>query len=426
MRDLVKPRFDMRVHGHVGVDLLDHGHVVMHEEHDNYVSQRYLDFTSRLAQYGVVGLRHESSAGSSIHPSGWWNTSYGPFARPPFNGLQLTDYASPVDVNEECVHGSTLAQAVYGYSSSDSNRGTFNPQESYQNMDSFRFVYDFNTAQANGTFQSIYTFPTMLHSSGGFISANVPTATSANLSSRPTSCAYYDGNLYYLVESVIKILPMSKFMILANGQSVTVNSVTVSPTPTGITIKDGRLYWIGESQTISSAPLTDLSNVTTNLTMDSSWISTNGRFNRIVYSEGRNSFLLGYSYTQTSGKPELLELSTDFTIIHQYQSNDSFGMFIASPHDASVLANGYSYDLDEDNATATRTAACNRASNNSVLAAANIGDKYMIFNHPGILYLCPQQYYFSRARLDSPVTKTSQQTMKITYDFTLDPMDWDA
>ena len=34
--------------------------------------------------------------------------------------------------------------------------------------------------------------------------------------------------------------------------------------------------------------------------------------------------------------------------------------------------------------------------------------------------------YFSRARLDNPVTKNSRQTMKITYDFTMPPIEWDA
>ena len=39
------------------------------------------------------------------------------------------------------------------------------------------------------------------------------------------------------------------------------------------------------------------------------------------------------------------------------------------------------------------------------------------------LYLGSQ--YFSRARLDKPVTKNSRQTMKITYDFNMPPIDWE-
>lgn len=45
-----------------------------------------------------------------------------------------------------------------------------------------------------------------------------------------------------------------------------------------------------------------------------------------------------------------------------------------------------------------------------------------IYSRTG-LYLGTQ--YFSRARLDKPVTKNSRQTMKITYDFNMPPIDWE-
>ena len=54
-----------------------------------------------------------------------------------------------------------------------------------------------------------------------------------------------------------------------------------------------------------------------------------------------------------------------------------------------------------------------------------IGDKLavtIVSNYP---YLAIQPLYFSRAVLDEPVTKTAQNTMKITYEFTTpQPSSW--
>ena len=437
MRDLIQsPELKPSIHGNVNIGLYERGRLVQSVRHENYVSPRWLAAISKMAQYGVVGLNHQGSTSTNITTGGWWNTNYGPFRMAPFTGLQLTDYASPVDELEECVHGTTLAEGAYPYTSSSGNRGTFNPGESYQHADSFRFVYDFATTQANGTFQSIYTLPINdTDNISGFMIVGIPTFNTV-YKIQFNACAYSGGNLYALDNSNnFRIIPLSLYMDWSNGYGTAIPGATsLTPSPAGLTIKDGRLYWItaaSGSQTINSAPLTDLGNVTTHVTLDSAWRTQYGSFNRIVYAAGRDSFMLG-STNVSSGKPSIVELdaSLDATPIHTFveNSNFAFPMFVVSPHDPTIISYGRTWDLDDNNGTitATATAIANaNATYANAAAATNIGDMLLMWNYSSSQYLTPQQYYFSRARLDDPVTKTSQQTMKITYDFTMDPIDWD-
>lgn len=438
MRDMIRPpELKPSIHGNVNIGLYERGRLVQSVRHENYVSPRWLAAISKMAQYGVVGLNHEGSTSTSITTNGWWNYQYGPFIMAPFTGLQLTDYANPVDELEECVHGTTLAEGAYPYTSSSGNRGTFNPGESYQHADSFRFVYDFATTQANGTFQSIYTLPiTSTTNISGFMIAGIPTFNSVD-KIYLNACAFSGGSLYVLDDSNnFRIIPLSLYMDWVNGYGTAIPGATsLTPSPVGLTVKDGRLYWItaaSGSQTINSAPLTDLGNVTTHATLDSAWRTQYGSFNCIVYAAGRDSFMLG-STSVASGKPSIVELnsSLDATPIHTFVENSRFAfpMFVVSPHDPTIISYGRTWDLDDNNGTITAVAAATTTTTTTTAtdaaATTNIGDRLLMWARSSALYLTPQQYYFSRARLDDPVTKTSQQTMKITYDFTMDPIDWD-
>lgn len=94
------------------------------------------------------------------------------------------------------------------------------------------------------------------------------------------------------------------------------------------------------------------------------------------------------------------------------------------PEENSILLDNRVFDID-DNANALNP--CARWESDSPFDGMTfIGDFALAYGgdyaNTG-LYLGSQ--YFSRARLDKPVTKNSRQTMKITYDFNLPTIDWE-
>ena len=95
----------------------------------------------------------------------------------------------------------------------------------------------------------------------------------------------------------------------------------------------------------------------------------------------------------------------------------------AMPEENSVLIGERVYDID-DNANALKPRARWEESLKfyDMSFIGGFALAHGIFANTG-LYLGTQ--YFSRARLDKPVTKNSRQTMKITYDFNMPAIDWE-
>ena len=149
---------DFKVRGHVKVEVrTTDGSIAQCEERDNYESTFVYGALRKVTNSRFMQLAHVSSTstsvttdlasiGDSIYMSKGLNT-----------GLILTDYSGVANERERVIHGNALAYGGYGASSSDPNKGSFNPSESYQKANSQRFVYDFATTQANGSFQSVYT-----------------------------------------------------------------------------------------------------------------------------------------------------------------------------------------------------------------------------------------------------------------------------
>ena len=92
------------------------------------------------------------------------------------------------------------------------------------------------------------------------------------------------------------------------------------------------------------------------------------------------------------------------------------------PEENSVLIGSRVYDID-DNANALKPCARWEAASPFTCMTFIGGFALAYMNVFTGLYLGTQ--YFSRARLDKPVTKNSRQTMKITYDFNMPPIDWE-
>lgn len=408
---------DFRVRGHVKVEVRNiDGSLAQCEEHDNYVSPFVYGALRKVTNSRFMQLTHVSATGtrvttdlanigSSIYMSKGLNT-----------GLTLTDYAGVANERERVIHGNALAFGGYGASSSATDRGSFNPTESYQKANSQRFVYDFATTQANGSFQSVYTTMQLADFdciySAGLLNKNV---TSSN-------CIVNDGKtLIYQNAGGVTVITVDEFINwLQGGTPVrTDHPLSEFSNNSRIAFRRGELWWAPRRRNyVYHAPLSDLTHPTK--------VTTSNQVDAICWHPKRDTF---FTIESVSGTYQLVERSTAFAQLRAFtlpstpSSNPAF--LTALPEEDSIIIGGRVFDID-DNANVLESRqkwfGSYYGSASSPFHGCFMGDFLLDNNYLG-LDLGTQ--YFSRARLDNPVTKNSRQTMKITYDFTMPAIEWD-
>ena len=385
------------VKGHVAVDVMEDGRIVAHAEHDNYVSPFVYDALRKYVNAHFMML-HD---GTNLYSQGSLFNQYALNS-----AFILTDYAGPVNTRERVIHGTPLSYGYHQYVSNNANECSFNQDESYRKANSLRFVFDFSTSQGNGTFQSIYSGPSI---DNPRYKAGYQLLTDFNVRWQVTYC---DGKIYTPDTDRVVAFTVDDWITRLNGdtwnrQAIQVSGAGLTET-TSLTAYNHSIYWVN-SRSVCSAPVSDLTNVTTHNIGD--------YCQAISYSAIRNSFFISISQT------EVREYSTSFELKKTFTGNYDESHISAMPEENSVLIGTRVYDID-DNANALKPCARWQSSETfySMSFISGFVLAYGTFAHTG-LYLGTQ--YFSRARLDKPVTKNSRQTMKITYDFNMPPIDWE-
>lgn len=390
------------VKGHVAVDVMEDGRIVTHAEHDNYVSPFVYDALRKYVNAHFMMLHN----GTNLYNQGSLFNQYALNS-----AFILTDYAGPVNTRERVVHGTPLSYGYHQYVSNNANECSFNQDESYRKANSLRFVFDFSTSQGNGTFQSIYSGPST-RNPNYYAGYDLLVSNDADW-----PATYCDGKIYVSSADSLTVFTVDDWITRLNGgawdrQTVQVPNVGLY-NYTCLTAYNHSIYWINGrsvySRYVCSAPVSDLTNVTMHDIGDSC--------QAISYSAIRNSFFISISNT------EVREYSTSFELKKTFTGNYGSSYISAMPEENSVLIGTCVYDID-DNANALKPCARWQSSETfySMSFISGFVLAYGIYAHTG-LYLGTQ--YFSRARLDKPVTKNSRQTMKITYDFNMPPIDWE-
>lgn len=384
------------VKGHVSVDVMEDGRIVDHAEHDNYVSPFVYDALRKYVNAHFMMLYD----GTNLYYQGSL------FDRYALNSaFILTDYAGPVNTRERVIHGTPLSYGYHQYVSNNANECSFNQDESYRKANSLRFVFDFSTSQGNGTFQSIYSGPSTRNPN---YQAAYELLASTNTSWFVTYC---DGKIYTPGTDNFTVFTVDDWITRLNGGAWDRQTVQVSnaglENDTSLTAYNHSIYWVN-SRSVYSAPVSDLTNVTTH---------NIGDYCRYIsYSAIRDSFFISISQN------EVREYSTSFELKKTFTGNYATPIS-AMPEENSVLIGERVYDID-DNANALEPRARWGDSSNfyDMSFIGGFALAHGVYAHTG-LYLGTQ--YFSRARLDKPVTKNSRQTMKITYDFNMPAIDWE-
>lgn len=384
------------VKGHVAVDVMENGRIVDHAEHDNYVSPFVYDALRKYtnAQFMMLHDRTNLYQTGSNFPKVALNSAF-----------ILTDYAGPVNTRERVIHGTPLSYGYHQYVSNNVNECSFNQDESYRKANSLRFVFDFSTSQGNGTFQSIYSGPST-DNPNYYAGYELLASNDAYW-----SATYCDGKIYTADTDSLTAFTVDDWITRLNGGAWDRQTVQVPNAGlyhyTCLTAYNHSIYWVN-GQSVCSAPVSDLTDVTTHNIGD--------YCQAISYSAIRDSFFISISGT------EVREYSTSFELKKTFTGNYD-NHISAMPEENSVLIGTRVYDID-DNANALKP--CARWQKTEKFYGMSFIGGFVLthgtFAHTG-LYLGTQ--YFSRARLDKPVTKNSRQTMKITYDFNMPPIDWE-
>ena len=425
---------NIAVKGKATIQLFDtKGDVVSEVVKNNYVSPRYLRVISKLTPYNAVYTNGYTWLTPHKHE---YQSSYGRYGYV-HGGLILTNNANPASPEtDRYIEGKHVAYGFLGQASGTSTlKGTYNTTESILSAFYRKMVYDFTTSQGNGTFQSIYTGLAYYESKWynnssyemGYIKVPVQSGHTLFYSTRVLP---YNGYLVYLTYSgskvylnKIKVTNISAFHA-EDGYNRTLTDEIESHevvetgfpkdywSENSFEIYNGVMYLANGDGKLYKASMSDLTSATqmgtfTEPVNQSVSIFYSETLGKLVISNAYRGYMNFFSLDGTKG--------TEYTQNTTMGSDLGYGAWREYPAGSGwVKGKDYVWDLK----TMSKVHSLPQADYGFI----PMNDDYcMYLNSRGYIAIKPNQHFFSRVALDSPVTKTAQQTMKITYEFNIEP-----
>lgn len=390
MKESIDLSSQFKPKGKIKVELMDSGgEVIEKQETENFISkavQRFYDELMRdvFTYDRAVGKYRYSDIHFDL-----------------FNALELTDATHPEDPQNEWIRAGNVIGYAYTtgtYSGSDTRRGSYNTSESFTNREQVHIVVDFPTHAGNGTFQSIYFM-------GGrgrlendtyskFGGTNYYKIVKHNGVVYAFSSERSNSNLYILDESTfnrIETIPLGNYYydFCFVGNKI-------------YFIKNNEVYSADISNpsesTLEKDDVSSSHGINYNPTTGRWFLSRNGAIDMYDSDWNLLSSYTGISYGSESYNYNKIVAVTEEGIITSFRQF----IYIGGTYDGQIVPL----------ATYHRLAG---VVDDFLLYANESSDRY-----DGI-YRIPLSNIGSRALLDSPVIKTSNNTMKITYDFMLPP-----
>lgn len=335
-----------------------------------------------------------------------------------FERMTLTDASHAEQPEKEWyMKGNEIGWALTSgtYSGSDEfsgKRGSYNTAESFTTQEQVHIVVDFPTHAGNGTFQSIYFTPDSNPRNYGIFRPfgldGLPgvlkvqkynnkiwvlhsgSASSLVAASSGNSLSRYDDNFNH-IETYN--LPYDKFDFYIHNNYIYYTENTTS-------------------RGLQRAPLSNPTNLTTII---DERINGNGNeyLAGIVFDYKNNQFVISSSIgSSSSSSSSISRYDINFNLLSNSAYINPDGgyyyqkMFITDDGDIFVNGRNRSY-IVQDNVAETDV---------KIGLVMGVIDDYKVVRDGEVM---PQTGISSRALLDAPVTKTSNTTMKITYDFLL-------
>lgn len=428
--ELTMPVNRIRPKGRARIELFNtDGEMVQRTEKDNYVDQSILQTLADFATLNAVGPKIYEMPLLKLN-----------------NGIVLTDYSEDIPPeNNKTIRGNPIGWAFYEEVRSTEKIGGYNASESVISSNYVKMVFDFPTSAANGTFNSIYTGPIQYYVDTAF---SLQSGILAYLSSVPEKYGVRDlyratDRIMYLKDTQLEVF--KSLPILGNMSSGSVsggNTVErifkdapkeVYTIPTGyktvaFSIVTRKYYYTMNSKKIYSAPESD----PTNITLEADLTTALAPVNSYSYTYGMTIDPSGehlYMQCYTSGIAKVRISDWSLLTLLPVGNTTTYSLAFA-PEDPNILylngyANLYAYDVAENRKI--YTSRTQEVKSTEGFLPLSGGLAYVGYNHTSSSYLkqalmiVPRM--FSRVLLDAPVTKTSQNSMKITYEFILPEFD---
>lgn len=438
MKDTIQRYMSIpEIEGKVTIELRsDGGKLYRKIEQHNDVSERYLRGMAKIYNYGLLTPASKTTRSIMVPNSS-------ATLQAPMTGLVMTDASDPYSDDDWTIRGVYLGGGEINTAASGDKRGAYNSVESVNEITYQKYVYDFGTNQANGTFQSIYT--------GRFVntSSALPSwdVFDPGIGVTDYLSSELDADYRVVMKDNSNLRIVSKedlFKCAFQGISPWGVGVgyTLSPSASswsnGKAIYNGRIYWVsgtGNNSVLYSAPISQASGLgssSSELAFNSGWQSSNlGRTGvsmaGCVYSAYHGGMLIGTITPGSNIGIVLLDPST-WSLIDSWKG--PFGGdadyclmgLVCDPFGSSVvMGTGRSTDagamFDLPSGTGQAIALCGFSTGQMgpsflVDDIIHIGRRTFAYQAPE-----PNNFFFSRAVLPAPVTKLPTQTMKITYEF---------
>lgn len=444
INDTVKPMgldFTKDLHGHVRIELRDRwtGRVVDSQEKDNLV-------TNALQKI------YKASRGSNTPLWNW----FAPVYSKALGGLLLFDSALTESASNNLFTGEAKLVGFAGQATDTANSmaGNLNPQECVEGANSFASVWDFSTAQCNGTIASLartsFRFPY--------------SAIAGNVGSTVFNLDTMGPFKYSTVIMPLGYDATNKYLYIGLNSAQTVAGTTYP------TSKIYRAYCDFEAQPLlNQYYIPDPGKWTEIITLNSSTDGSDSS-RQFTYDPYSNNFYRGA--TGSTKKINLISLSgTRSTIAIPANLGSPTNMVATTNYYWYIGSDNKIYQVDKSNPSSTSSVSltftperivalngdCIAAGNGSITFALVYSDMSVVYFDtftqtanilrsttnidscpPGLLDIFvagtapywsggtayvrdpyPNTSYLGTiANLDSPVTKTSSQTMKITYTLT--------
>lgn len=378
MKEFIDLSSQFKPKGKIKVELFDDltGKKVDEIVGENFISRGVYDILFKMAMVSLF-TQGKYTGGSDYYSD----------INNPFQCMILTDatHAEAPD-SEWIIRGNEVGYAYTDgtYSGGDTSRGSYNAQESFTSREQVHIVVDFPTHASNGTFQSIYfTYNGSVFSNQRFFYRPFP-------SFFVDKVMRYGDKIYVLNNGVFYEYDLD-FNLVATYDNLYYDA-------NDFVIYNNYIYFVYGSA-LNSVWRVPLSNPEATSETVVGWSSnTSG----ICFDEVNQQFLV-YSYG--TGNP-IRRYNTNWELLSEDPTNLS-GDETLVYYKGDIFAGNRILESGRGNFRWTGTGHKIRGF---------VGDNYYVDNSG---YLLPKVGISSRVLLDSPITKTSNNTMKVTYDFML-------
>lgn len=432
MNELIKQ--EVNVIGKVKIELFDAktGKLDFMEEGSNYISLFGKDMMRRAQKYALSSNTKTFTGICDFFITRSWHydATNSWFAR----YLHLTADAQVENINESVVTQPTLAYVDLStpYAGADTSIGTVNESESAGSLNQLKFVCDFGTDKANGTFQSIYLSPfaTSLVSTNGPLKANFKGSITlgSGLFSRITADATY----YYMYTTTYGLLRVNKTTF---EETILTAYANFPYNPNDILHHNGYIYMASIDNSVDRRFLYRY-NISTNA-FEQAPLNNPINSMQLLATDGTFIYVLAASGNTTAprriGKFDPVSFTwvgyID-TSLAQYSLTTFTNMFFYGGvlHLTTTALAVYEVDYDTNTITDVTSTkpGFSRVTMQGYDGVKGI-HRYLGYSKQSVWYyiydkllsemLTENFTFFSRKRLSTAITKTNEQALKITYTF---------